>query len=483
MKFIDKIILAVSPSSLITDPGWQLQWHEEENKRFMQNSKFFSAVFVVIAIVHIFIVDIPQNLTPMNFWIFFRLSVALVFLITFLSTFNDAFTKSKYSKIPFLISIIYLVYMQGQTFKWYDKASFFYVPLLAVFGVIALRLSLVLSLITYIVILSIAHESFVLKPSVTGHMLSAALVGVVVIIVWRSRLKLDLENFILTQQHIIDEKRIIQGQIALNDQLRAFLAREHVKRMEFLINTKNLTPLQAMDEVLRPRKCLAAILYSDIRGFTGMTKLGEGALIEAVTPAQKACIDAIENYQGVPRVVGDLVFTYFDHSNPIKNLINSLSAAFSLYEVTKELNDHNELPEYFIRRYVIISFGVVITGNIGGTEGARDITVLGNAANLPSRLDTLTKEVELKNYLIKNPIILSSEAVDLLKVILPEIEIDYCVLDDLGITIRDFSEEKKIFFLYSTDENFKKIKGRINESAGINYIKAKYRGLFYTETT
>lgn len=482
MRIIDQLITAISPSLLIESPDWQRDWRAEEFNRFSKNAKYFAAGIAVISLAHFFLIDLPENKQPIDLWRFYRFSIATVFSISFGLTYTSWFKRSILNRLPLALCVAYLVYMQGQSMIWREKVPFFYVPLLAVFGIMSLRLSTVASLLVYTVVLGIARESFFCRPAETHHMVSASLVGATVITVLRTRLKLDLENFLLIKKNAEAQKKIIAGKIALTEQLRAFMSREISSRAEVLMSQRGMTPLEAIDEVLRPKKCLAAVMHSDIRGFTGLTKLGDEALLAAVTPAQKACTNAIEDHCGIPRLVGDLVYSYFDRPNPIENLKNALLAAFSLCEVTSRLNASVASSEFLIKRYAIISFGPVISGNIGGTEGARDISVLGNAANLPSRLDPLTKEIGLQEYLKDHPIILSCDAAAFLRAILPSIKISTCKLSNLGLTVKDFPEEQEMHFLAASPENKTQLEGLLlDHSTGALFIRSKYASLIQSD--
>jgi class 3 adenylate cyclase len=90
----------------------------------------------------------------------------------------------------------------------------------------------------------------------------------------------------------------------------------------------------------------------------------------------------------------------------------------SIY-VNRTVNEH--LPVALqIKRYILISFGSAVVGNIGGTDGAWDITVLGTPANVLSRLDLVTKQTEFAQAVGDHRIVLTREAAEMLKRRIPD---------------------------------------------------------------
>ena len=137
------------------------------------------------------------------------------------------------------------------------------------------------------------------------------------------------------------------------------------------------------------------ILFSDIRGFTSIS--------ENETPERTVSMlnryfslwaDAIFDEDGtIDKFVGDAVMALW--GAPLKrddHPVRAVRAALRLLEKLPELNvelKESGYPE--IRIGIGINTGFAILGNIG-SEKKLDYTVIGDAVNLASRIEGLTKQ-------------------------------------------------------------------------------------------
>jgi class 3 adenylate cyclase len=243
------------------------------------------------------------------------------------------------------------------------------------------------------------------RPSEFPYILSAAIVGAVVVAVLRSRLTAEVEAFINEQEKLETQLELIETQQELTDQVRSFLPREIYRRIIDLVQRERKTVLQAMDEVLHARMAYVTCLYSDIRGFTGKSRDIYGFVSHAALPSNRVAIDIVEDHRGIPRLIGDLVFAYFDGPDPAQSFRNAILAAFEILDKNAALN--STLPESGkVSRYVILSFGEALVGNSGGSDGSREITVLGTPANIVNRIDSLTKDDRLHSLLNAHTVVL-----------------------------------------------------------------------------
>ncbi len=136
------------------------------------------------------------------------------------------------------------------------------------------------------------------------------------------------------------------------------------------------------------------VMFSDIRGFTSISERLTAEQLKNLlnryfTPITKAIFD----HQGtVDKYVGDMVMAFWGapltdeaHAN------NALVTALEMLRVTERLNVEFEaegLPE--IRIGVGLNTGPMSVGDMG-SEYRRAYTVLGDAVNMGSRLEALTK--------------------------------------------------------------------------------------------
>jgi class 3 adenylate cyclase len=450
--YVDTLITGAFPVLSIPTRAWRIGWKQRDQKEFTVVARFYFLAFALAYIVHLFAIDIPLKKQPPEWWEFYRGSCSLAYLIGFSLTFSKKFNESKIQRIPLLLAAIYGVYMQGRSMEFNSDIPVFYVPLIALFGALALRFGPIVSVGVYLLILAPSNRFFYLVQSQTHHMVSATCVAIAVLLFLRSRQKTEISLFLAEQEKVEYQKKLIELQTQLVDQLKSFLPKQIHRRMDKLLSSGKRSALEVVDELLRPKEIKGAVLFTDIRGFTGLTKSGRDAVLSAIVPAQRLCTDVIENAGGIPRLQGDLVYAYFDDVDATKNIRTATAAAISLYESTKILNETLR-SDFRIRRYVIITYGELIVGNLGGTEGSRDITVLGDAANLPSRIDPLTKDVGLSKLLEQYPIILSQFAFDALDIDKNELEYTSVLLKDYNLKIRDFEEITELKALKSTEKN------------------------------
>jgi class 3 adenylate cyclase len=472
MRLVEHLFATVSPSFLIPRREWLSLWRQSELQSFKIPGRVLCLGFAALYFSHYFLIDVPVGKQPIEWYRWYRFSVAAVGLAAFFVTFTKWFRESKLYKLPALVCVAYTVYMQGQSMIVRPQVPFFYVPLFAMFGAYALRLSILGTLAAFGAVLLLSHEAFGCRPSESYHMVSGSVVGAVILVILRSRLTKDVEAFLLTRQNEEAQKKLIASQVALTDQLRSFLPREHFRRVEDLMLRQRKTPLQAVDEVLRPRKALAALCYSDIRGFTQLSKKGDETVLSLILPAQKAATSTMDQFGGISRLQGDLIFSYFDSDNPIENISAALRASVQMQLETSLLNGRDR--SHTLRRYSIVTFGNVIVGNMGGTESSRDVTALGDPANLSARLDAITKEPILSEVLSSCPLVASTEALNVVRLLFPQLLIKSVDLRELDLSIRDFPEETKLHLIPITEQNRAILDSPPVLSEAIKYLQLQY---------
>jgi adenylate cyclase len=138
------------------------------------------------------------------------------------------------------------------------------------------------------------------------------------------------------------------------------------------------------------------VLFSDIRGFTTVTERGQpeeivGMLNEYFT----RMVDIVFKYRGtVDKFVGDMVMALFgaplddpDHAD------HAVEAALEMIAALQQLNQGWKAEGRFAELDIGIGVntGVMIAGNIG-SSAIMSYTVIGDAVNLGSRLESLNKQ-------------------------------------------------------------------------------------------
>jgi class 3 adenylate cyclase len=265
------------------------------------------------------------------------------------------------------------------------------------------------------------------------------------VLLLRRSMRYEVAELIAYYQKLEIQKALIDSQIELNNQVFAFLPRIIAKRIRTQIDIERRSILEAIDEVLRPREKVVVALFSDIRQFTRKSK-ADGYLREHAMPNIKESTEIIERFGGVPRLVGDLVFAYFDDDDTRVNLQAALNAAVDLMRMNEQRNRAAGVTEAEVRRFPLISIGRAIVGNVGGSGSAREITALGSCINKLSRLDELTKLAHFASH-FEDCIIMTREAGEVTRHLYPERNVQRWDLADIGLAIRDFPEDLEIYVI------------------------------------
>ncbi|WP_233009232.1 CHASE2 domain-containing protein [Rheinheimera faecalis] len=137
-----------------------------------------------------------------------------------------------------------------------------------------------------------------------------------------------------------------------------------------------------------------SVLFSDIRGFTNLSeKLTATELKSLLNRYFSPITKTIFEHQGtIDKYVGDMVMAFWNAPLDVKAHAElAVKAGFSMLKITDELS-----KSFVLDGLPAIDIGVGInTGemNVGdmGSEYRRAYTVLGDAVNLGSRLESLTK--------------------------------------------------------------------------------------------
>ncbi|MGV3658634.1 MAG: adenylate/guanylate cyclase domain-containing protein, partial [Prosthecobacter sp.] len=136
-------------------------------------------------------------------------------------------------------------------------------------------------------------------------------------------------------------------------------------------------------------KAQAAMMFTDIESFTDMCQRVRDPerIVENLNGYFERTTGHIFDHDGIViKFIGDAIFAawgvpFDDELAPVK----SVRAAWKLYENAKLIVGGDEL-----RTRVGLHFGEVVAGNIGSSRHI-DYTLIGDAVNLASRLESLNK--------------------------------------------------------------------------------------------
>lgn len=149
-------------------------------------------------------------------------------------------------------------------------------------------------------------------------------------------------------------------------------------------------------ESLKPGNVLASritILFSDLRSFTtiseGMTAKDLFALLNEYLAQMQGPIDHFGGF--VDKFIGDAIMALFDQESSAQAEA-AVNAAIGMQRRLLEWNHKRQGPPAFpITSGIGIHTGMVMLGTLGSTT-RMDSTVIGDAVNLASRLEGLTKQ-------------------------------------------------------------------------------------------
>ncbi|NUN64001.1 adenylate/guanylate cyclase domain-containing protein [Pseudanabaena biceps] len=151
-------------------------------------------------------------------------------------------------------------------------------------------------------------------------------------------------------------------------------------------------------DLLEGRTIKAAVLFSDIRGFTTLSsRLPPKLLIQQLNTYLGSMVDAILEYQGtIDKFIGDAIMAEF--GSPVSrgekaDAMNAVNAALNmrtaLTELRKVWQSDNKIP---FSNGIGINYGEVTVGNIGSARRL-EYAVIGDAVNVASRVEGMTKDL------------------------------------------------------------------------------------------
>ena len=129
------------------------------------------------------------------------------------------------------------------------------------------------------------------------------------------------------------------------------------------------------------------ILFSDIRGFTGIAEIMPPAdLLTMLNSYFTALSKPIHQHQGfIDKFIGDAIMAIFEGP---QHALNAVNAAIAMQEALAEWNRQAQRP---LDSGIGLHSGEAVMGTVG-TVSRMDSTVLGDSVNLAARLEGLTKD-------------------------------------------------------------------------------------------
>lgn len=204
-------------------------------------------------------------------------------------------------------------------------------------------------------------------------------------------------------------KRIIR---LVSDSSQAILNAERARMRLGVYISQELVDEALTTETLKPggNRQSVAILFSDLRGFTTYSeKLAPDRLVNELNDYLEAMVRVIRDEGGVvDKYIGDAIMVVFGIPNPHEDdAVRAVRCAWKMQHALKEHNiERRSRGLTDLQQGIGVHFGEVVAGNLGTSERLQ-YTVIGDAVNLASRLESATKELEC-------PVLISQDLVDAL---------------------------------------------------------------------
>jgi len=157
------------------------------------------------------------------------------------------------------------------------------------------------------------------------------------------------------------------------------------------------------------------ILFTDIRSFTTISeKMDPQQLVGLLNEYFTEMVGIVMQEDGVvDKYIGDAIMAVFGAPVPKPDdAVNAVRAAVRMRRALAELNDRLAARgKPTLRTGIGIHTGVVVAGNIG-SEKRMEYTVIGDAVNLASRLETSTKELGVNVLISEDTYLRTKDVID-----------------------------------------------------------------------
>jgi len=448
---LERVMLWLFPRLQLEGTPFYDGWHEQERD---QDVAFWRILFPALAIGCLakgYLVPpdalVPSDWLP-NHWMLAGLCLSVAVLYRVPSVF-----ESRLYRYPAALGLLAVCYLIAATMVSYGKEQYLATFIVIIVAAWCLRTSMFFSACFVAAAIFLQWDSLQ-SAGVSKAVAISFSVGVLVFVaIGRADYASRIRYYLAQQNMIATQEQAIEMSIEFSDRIRAFLPKEISSRVTKEISDNHLTVQQAVDTVLRPEERRIACLFTDIRGFTRGTKENKSFVSDGVIPNVVRCSRIVEKHLGIPRKVGDLLFAYFDDASAEANVIRCLSAACEIVDANARFNQTNQL-KLQIRRYLLVSTGTALVGNLGGLDSSIEISAQGGPVDLLSQMDQLTKSPQFREHVNETDVVLCAHTAKLLSDVSPAFDLRRFDLARLGANPSDFKGIDSLW-VFAMDERNK----------------------------
>jgi class 3 adenylate cyclase/GAF domain-containing protein len=194
--------------------------------------------------------------------------------------------------------------------------------------------------------------------------------------------RIELLNLLSSQAAIsIENARLYNNLTELNQAFERFVPRQFLQ----ILDKKSIIDVKLGDQVQQEM----SVLFSDIREFTTLSEsMSPQDNFKFINSYLSHMEPAITENQGfIDKYIGDAIMALFSGEAD-----NAVKAGIDMLHRLTEYNQHRTASGYVpIKIGIGINTGSLILGTVGG-KNRMDSTVISDAVNLASRIESLTKQ-------------------------------------------------------------------------------------------
>ena len=187
------------PKSKLRHASWQHSYNLRERRKFKALSRFYFMSAALAYIGHFFFVDLRLEKTPLALWASYRFSLTLLCVFGLLLANHRRLMASRLHKWPVAIGGFAFSMMQAQTMLWQSDIPYFYAFLIPSVTAIILRVNIPLSLAYTGLVYLLQLPTFNAAGLGAHHMISASLMSVVGVVIFRANMLAEIDAFISEQ--------------------------------------------------------------------------------------------------------------------------------------------------------------------------------------------------------------------------------------------------------------------------------------------